>query len=125
MTYSIGHSNFSIEVFIQWLQQYDVKRVVDVRTNPYSRFCPQYNHSSLSKYLEAYGIAYDFRGSNLGGKGVNVDYDKTLDELAELQETETIALLCSERDYKKCHRHTMLEPDLAKRGISIEHITYT
>lgn len=122
--YSVGHSNRSIEEFFERLLTYGIERVVDVRTIPYSRFSPQYNQIPLSRCLEAYGIVYDFKGKNLGGKGENVNYDSTLARIAELGKTQNVVLMCSEADYKKCHRYLMLTPDLEKLGATIEHISY-
>lgn len=124
MVYTIGHSNKSLEIFRTRLERHGIQRLIDIRTRPYSRFCPWFNRNSLTEHLEQYGITYDFRGNNLGGLGENVDYDETLDELVELAKTERIAIMCSEADFKKCHRHTMIEPDLMKRGVEVEHVRY-
>ncbi len=124
MVFTIGHSNKSLETFRPRLEQHGIQRLVDIRTRPYSRFCPWFNKTSLSQNLESHGIVYHFRGNNLGGLGENVNYDRTLEELIELTKTERIAIMCSEADFRKCHRHTMIEPDLIKRGIEVEHIAY-
>lgn len=122
--YSIGHSNRSITEFISRLEAYGIDRLVDVRTRPYSRFCPWFNKNSLIEQLTLHDIVYDFQGDRLGGLGDNIDYDRAIDELVELAQTERMAVMCSEADYKKCHRHTMIEPDLAKRDVNMEHISY-
>ncbi len=122
--YTIGHSNRSIDEFIQRLKEYDIDRLVDVRTRPYSRFCPWFNKNSLSEQLASHSIVYGFKGGRLGGLGENRDYDGAIDELIELAKRERIAIMCSEADFKKCHRHTMIEPDLIKRSVKLEHILY-
>lgn len=122
--HSIGHSNRSIEVFVARLLVFEINRVVDVRTRPYSRFFPQYNKQQLEDTLEWYGIAYDFRGNNLGGLGENTKFEETIVELSSMSDRMNIALLCSEADYKKCHRHTILEPAFRKQGITMNHIVY-
>lgn len=122
--YTIGHSNRSLNEFVTRLKDYDIERLVDVRTRPYSRYCPWFNKNSLSEQLASYGIVYDFKGERLGGLGENTDYYGAIGELAELAKTERIAIMCSESDFKKCHRHTMIEPDLMKRDVKVEHILY-
>jgi len=122
--FSVGHSNVPKEKLLERLLAYEIDRVVDVRTKPYSRFCPQYNRVALETYLAANGIVYDFRGHNLGGLGDNVDYDETVRELSTLAQDENIALLCSEKDHLKCHRYTMLTPDFEKLGLVVTHIGY-
>ena len=44
---TIGHSTRTLESFIQLLQAYGVKRVVDVRTVPRSRRNPPFNRETL------------------------------------------------------------------------------
>lgn len=122
--YTIGHSNRPLEEFVNRLQDYHIERLVDVRTRPYSRFCPWFNKNSLSEQLASHGIVYDFKGDRLGGLGENLDYDGAIAELVELAKTERIAICCSEADFKKCHRHTMIEPDLFRRDVEVEHILY-
>lgn len=122
--YTIGHSNRSIEEFVTRLKDHDIERLVDIRTRPYSRFCPWFNKNVLAEQLALHGIAYDFKGDRLGGLGENRDYGGAIAELIELAKTERIAIMCSEADFKKCHRHTMIEPDLIKRGVKVEHILY-
>jgi len=60
--YTIGHSNHKIEDFISLLKRYEVTCVADVRSAPYSRYCPQFNKDVLAAALEAAGIAYMFLG---------------------------------------------------------------
>lgn len=122
--FTIGHSNVSFEKLRERLSLYDIVRVVDVRTKPYSRWCPQFNRHQLQQLLEANGIVYDWRGSNLGGLDDNVDYDSTLRWVYDLAEHGNIALMCSEADYRKCHRYTTLTPDLEALGAELVHISY-
>ena len=99
--------------------------LIDIRTYPRSRFQPQYNQKALADSLSAVGVLYVFKGNNLGGKGENVDYEKTIDELVEMvQSGKNVCVMCSEGDYKKCHRHEMLEPSFIQRGLVVEHICY-
>lgn len=122
--FGIGHSNVPREKLLERLQAYGINRVVDVRTKPYSRFSPQYNRNTLEAYLAANGIVYDYRGLNLGGLGENIDYQQTLEEIVALADHENITLMCSEKDYHKCHRYTMLAPDIELLGKTLEHISY-
>lgn len=122
--YTIGHSNRLVKELLERLKTYEIDRLVDIRTKPYSRFYPWFNRNTLSSHLNRAGIAYDFRGNNLGGLGDNVDFDFYIEELVDLCSTERIVIMCSEADYKKCHRHTMIEPELIGRGVKVEHILY-
>lgn len=122
--YTIGHSNVSTERLIEKLMANGIERLVDVRSSPYSRWCPQFNREPLQQRLADFDINYDWRGSNLGGLGINVDYDKTLRWLYERAEYESVVLMCSEGDFRKCHRYRVLTPDLEQLGASLVHINY-
>lgn len=41
--YTIGHSTHPIEKFVRLLEDRGITLVVDVRSTPYSRHCPQFN----------------------------------------------------------------------------------
>lgn len=122
-TFSYGHSVRAISEFLKTLKEKDIDILVDVRSRPQSRFQPQYNQKALADSLLSVGILYVFKGKNLGGKDENVDYEETIDELVEIIKTgKRVCVMCSEGDYKKCHRHQVLEPSLNQRGVSMEHI---
>ncbi|HYC34129.1 MAG TPA: DUF488 domain-containing protein [Candidatus Paceibacterota bacterium] len=124
--YTIGHSTKPLSEFLSKLKENNIKVLVDVRSIPRSRFQPQYNEKALRESMVKEGIEYRWRGKNLGGRGENIDYEDTIDEIAIVAEHggERMCLMCSEGDYKKCHRHEMLEPSFVQRGFKVEHITY-
>src|SRR5581483_10573171 len=69
MIYTIGHSNHPIEHFAGLLQQHGIQALADVRSNPYSRFNPQFNREKLQASLAATGgIRYVFLGEELGAR---------------------------------------------------------
>jgi uncharacterized protein (DUF488 family) len=123
--YTFGHSNRPINVFISKLKENKVDVLVDVRTNPFSRWFPQYNKLALEHSLETQSIQYLYRGQNLGGKGQNTGYDEAIDELTNLAKGgKKVCVVCSEADYHKCHRYTTLTPSFENRGLSVTHIEY-
>jgi uncharacterized protein (DUF488 family) len=56
--YTIGYGNRSIGDFIKLLQNYDIKFLVDIRSQPYSRFNPDFSKDSLEKRLKQHLIQY-------------------------------------------------------------------
>ena len=46
--FSIGHGNKSIAEFIAELTQFDIQYLIDIRSKPYSKFYPWFNHYELS-----------------------------------------------------------------------------
>ena len=137
--FTIGHSTLPLEQFLGLLKSAGITAVADVRSSPYSRFTPQFNRESLQASLRDAGIAYAFLGGELGGRpkqrsfyceGV-ADYEKmaTATEFEDgLQRVLTgvqrhrIALMCSEQDPLDCHRCLLVGRQLARRGLTVEHI---
>jgi uncharacterized protein (DUF488 family) len=55
---TIGHSTHPIDEFIQLLKDHGVKEIVDVRSIPKSRHCPQFNSEPFEESLWKAGIGY-------------------------------------------------------------------
>jgi len=66
--YTIGYGNRSIDDFVGLLQGYHIKFLVDIRSQPFSRFNPDYSKEALEKHLKQNSIRYIFMGENLGGR---------------------------------------------------------
>lgn len=136
LLYTIGHSNLAVEDFVGALRVYRIRELVDVRSTPYSQFCPQFNRENLHRTLRSAGIGYRFAGELLGGRPADptcyksgalpdrhanflelVDYDevarrpwfkKGLAWLLDLAREEPTAIMCSEEDPKQCHRYHLI-----------------
>ncbi len=150
VVYSIGHSTLDCDVFLALLEQHGIRTVVDVRTSPYSRFAPHFNQRELRSALRGRGIGYAFGGEKLGGRpsdpalyknGVvpegHADYLNLVDypavarepwfregveRLLELAAEAPTAMMCSEEDPHRCHRHHLVAQDLLERGVAVRHI---
>src|SRR5262249_10255425 len=72
--YSVGHSNHSLEFFLDLLRSAQVEVLVDVRSHPYSRYVPQFNMEALRQSLSSAGTGYLFLGKELGGWPDEPDY---------------------------------------------------
>ncbi len=122
---TIGHSNKPISLFLDTLQGHNVEVIVDVRTIPRSRFSPHFNETALGSSLAKRSIKYLNRGQNLGGRGVNVGYEEAIEELVDLaRQGVRVCVMCSEADYRDCHRYTTLTPSLHSHGVDVFHIEY-
>ena len=71
--YTIGHSNHKADEFIQILHHYQIQLVVDVRSEPYSKYCPQFNKDTIKQMLSNSGIKYLFLGKELGARPEDKD----------------------------------------------------
>jgi uncharacterized protein (DUF488 family) len=121
--FTIGYEKRSIDDLIWLLQARGVERVVDVRLTPASRR-PDFSKKRLGSALAAAGIAYEHMGALGNPQAIREIYlsgdaetghsrfrdhlqngaSSALDELAEILDVQTVALLCLERDPYRCHR---------------------
>ncbi|MEW6248034.1 MAG: DUF488 domain-containing protein [Nitrospirota bacterium] len=137
--YTIGHSTHTAEKVIELLRQHGVTAVADVRSQPYSRMNPQFNREPFSSRLKDAGIAYVFLGRELGARSEDrscyengkVRYDLLartplfaagLERILRGMKTQTIALMCAEKDPITCHRAILICRHLASREVEIAHI---
>ena len=121
--FTIGYEKRSVDDLIWLLQSRKVVRVIDVRLTPWSRR-PGFSRKRLCAALEAAGIAYEHMGGLGNPPAIRDIYlagdaeaghrrfrehlsngaSATIDELVEIADRETVALLCLERDAFRCHR---------------------
>jgi uncharacterized protein (DUF488 family) len=143
IVYSIGHSDHELEAFIALLRRHGITTLVDVRSQPYSRWVPQANRETLARALEEAGLTYIFMGDSLGGRPSDPplydsgdaeappNYERVaaaptfqsgVERLLELAHTNTVAMMCSEGDHRRCHRTLLITPSLLERGARVIHI---
>lgn len=137
--YTIGHSNHQKEKFIELLSTHSITAVCDVRSQPYSKFNPQFNRELIRETLKGHGIAYIFLGKELGPRSDDpacfvdgkVGYRKLAETMAFCQglnrlrdgmKSYRIALMCAEKDPIACHRTILVCRHLRSDEIKIRHI---
>lgn len=142
--FTLGHSTRPIDEFLALLTGHGVTLLADVRTVPHSRHNPQFDTVALAASVTAAGIAYrhiaelgGFRHTrkdspNIGWRNLSfrgyADYMQTpaftsaLQQVINLSDTETIALMCSEAVPWRCHR-SLIADALVIRGIDAREIT--
>ena len=136
---TIGHSNLAADRFLGLLKDAGVTAVADVRSVPFSRWCPWFSGKALAQRLAGEAIAYIALGDALGGRprdprlyrdGV-ADYEamatseefaaglqRVVDEMAHHR----VCLLCAEREPLDCHRCLLVGRALVARGLALGHI---
>lgn len=140
---TIGHSNRSLEAFLEILKAHGVDLLVDVRTVPRSRHNPQFNREALPKALASAAIEYrhmpglgglrharkdsgNTGWQNLSFRGYadymeTAEFEKNLAELLLLDEGRRMAIMCAESVPWRCHR-SLIADALTARGIQVRHI---
>ncbi len=137
--YTVGHSNHPLEKFLSLLATHSIRRLVDVRGRPFSRFNPHFNRERLAKALAAPGVDYRWEGEHLSGRptdatvlgpdgspdwvrvAASLGFNTALDGVVAGTATRT-ALLCAEEDPRRCHRRFLLTPPLRARGVAVRHV---
>lgn len=139
--YTIGHSNHTIEKFVDLLRQHNIAYLADVRSSPYSQHVPQFNKEVLDKELKKVGIKYLHLGKELGARYTDsqllfedggVDFEKVRNTpnfkaginriIDGISQNFRIALMCTEKDPLDCHRFVLVSYALKMAGISVVHI---
>ena len=138
--YTIGHSTLAMDDFLRLLKENYIQVLVDVRSQPYSRFNPQYNRESFKHAMAYADIEYIFAGEYLGGRptdptcykdGVLPDdkanylklvdyaevmkrdwYQRGIERLLQIASERLTAIMCSEEDPMQCHRHHLIAQTL-------------
>jgi uncharacterized protein (DUF488 family) len=133
---TVGHSNLSLDTFVDLLKQHNISTLVDVRSQPFSSYSPQFNQSNLANHLELNSLKYKFLGDKLGGHlgrksrsrsndlGVKPKqlYQEGIAELIQIAGQERTVIMCSESDFRKCHRYHLISKTLVLQGIEVKHI---
>lgn len=123
--YTIGFGEWDIKQFLKLLKKAKVKTLVDVRDTPLSQYKPEFNKNSLSQlmkensikyvHIPELGVPYEIRQK----LAQSLDYDwffnwydrnvlgaSVLEEKLNKKNMEfPIAIMCTEFDPTKCHRH--------------------
>lgn len=128
LIYTIGHSNRSLDKFIDILKFFRIETLIDVRRFPKSIYNPQFNKENLNIILPQSNIEY-FWIEKLGGfrKGGYLEYMNSkefkegLKRLIEIAKKKKSAIMCAEILWFKCHRRFISEK-LASLGFKIVHI---
>lgn len=140
MIYTIGHSNHSIEYFIELLKFNSIAIVVEVRSNPRSFYSPHFNKRNLMISLLKNHIKYLDMGKSLGGRPADKSvlnvlnkiefeliekkqwYTDSIESLIEISQDKNIVIMCSEENPEDCHRGYIITKSLLLRNIEVSHI---
>jgi uncharacterized protein (DUF488 family) len=137
--YTIGYSCHSIKSLTKALKTYNVEAVADVRSQPFSKFKPEFNRPNLSTELKRQRLKYVFLGEECGARiddpncyvngkadysliATNKLFQKGLERIERGLSKLNIALLCAEKDPITCHRTILICHNLKERVSNIEHI---
>ena len=141
--YTIGHSTRSIDEFMCMLRDFHIRKLIDVRTIPKSRFNPQYNQEDLAKSLTREKIDYQHMAGlgglrhakkdsiNRGWRNASFrgyadymqteEFESSLQELINEAHKKTVAIMCAEAVPWRCHR-SLISDALLLHGLDVRDI---
>ncbi|ACP37242.1 DUF488 domain-containing protein [Saccharolobus islandicus] len=146
MLFTIGHSNRSLEDFMEILRKYNVEILIDVRRWPKSSRYPHFNKENLKKALEQSGIEYLWKEQLGGYRKIGKDVEdidigkcfksegfrayaiyiltneRVMEALEDIRRINKIkVIMCSEKFPWNCHRKIISDWFLA-RGDEVVHL---
>lgn len=139
--YTIGHSTRTVDEVDELLAGVGVDLVADIRSFPSSRKNPQWARKNLE---QRWGDGYIWLGEKLGGRrkvtgeDTNAGWDHPafrgyadwlqtnefeagMKELTALTSEHTVAIMCAEAVWWRCHRRIVTDVLLA-RGYDVRHV---
>ncbi|MBD7994582.1 DUF488 domain-containing protein [Arthrobacter sp. Sa2CUA1] len=144
--FTIGHSNRSLDEFLELLQESAIEQVADVRKLPGSKKYPQFNNDALEASLAEHGIKlirlealtgrrpvskdvpfevnawWENRSfHNYADHALSAEFREALEELLGTAASSRTALMCSEAVWWRCHRRIIAD-HLLVRDAEVCHI---
>ena len=140
MIYTIGYVGYDIDAFINVLLSYQIRILIDVRSNPYSLYKSDFSKGVINLKLKEANIQYLYLGQKLGGKPKNKtlyidniidytlleqtkEYKSGINEIVRYEFANlNICLMCAEKDPVDCHRSILIGKSISNLGLDILHI---
>jgi uncharacterized protein (DUF488 family) len=127
--WSIGHSNYSMDKFLELLNEHKIQVLVDVRSFPTSKV-NHFKKENMERWLPEHGIEYVWLGKELGGyrRGGYRAHMQTkifregIKRLLAIALHKRACIMCMETNPKYCHRR-FISMCLERKGIKVVHIS--
>ncbi len=126
--WTIGHSNRSIETFLELLREHNIQVLVDVRSFPTSKI-EHFKREEMECWLTEKGIEYVWLGKELGGYrrgGYKVHmrtklFKEGIQRMLEIATQKRTCIMCMEPNPKYCHRR-FISTHLERKKVKVTHI---
>ena len=141
---TVGHGTEGQAEFTELLTEAGIQALVDVRIAPGSRKFPHFGKDQLAAWLPAAGVAYRWE-KQLGGFRKlppdspdvalrnesfrayaaymrSAEFLAALDGLITQAADQTVAIMCSETVWWRCHRRLIADHALLLDGLDVRHL---
>jgi len=144
--WTIGHGTLAAPDFVALLREAGIQVVVDVRRFPGSRRNPQFGSDQMAHWLAEAGLGYEWAPSLGGRRKASPDSPNTglrneqfrayadhmatddfRDGVTGLLETaaeRTVAVMCAESVWWRCHRRLLADHLVLVSGWDVEHVMH-
>ena len=138
--WTIGHSNHPLTTFLDLLRRHEIEVLVDVRSSPYSGYCPHFNIEQLGPAVKAAAMQYLYLGDSVGGRAEGPSSTTRMGVCSTIKwpppprfstasngccaDCARIAWRSSaaKKIRPSCHRRLLVGRVLAERGVELMHI---
>lgn len=127
LTFGYGNRK-DYDLLLKYLQEFDVKCLVDVRIRPRA-WSRRWYGEQIKKLCISRNIKYISQTSlgNISGKGNwippnQAEADAALEEIAEIARKGTVLLLCAEMNPHRCHRREVADCLAKLVSLPVEHL---
>lgn len=141
---TVGHGTAGQDEFAELLSAAGVQALVDVRIAPGSRKFPHFGRDELAAWLPAAGVAYRWE-KRLGGFRKlppdspdvalrndsfrayaaymrSAEFLDALSGLIKQASEQSVAIMCSETVWWRCHRRLIADHALLVEGLDVRHL---
>jgi uncharacterized protein (DUF488 family) len=146
MLLTYGHGTDSSERTVATLDAAAIASIVDIRIAPGSRRNPQFARAELERWLPEAGICYRWE-KRLGGfrkpgpdnpdvawreemfRGYaeymrSAEFGEAIGAVLDEARSRTVAVMCSESLWWRCHRRLVADFASAARGVEVRHLMH-
>lgn len=144
MLVTVGHGTLAADDFLRLLRDAVVEELVDVRSHPGSRRVPQFGREAMKGWVPKGGIAYRWEPA-LGGRRrsqgpsrnvalrnesfrayadhmASEEFRDALAALAAAARTRTVATMCAESVWWRCHRRLIADAAVLLYGVDVRDL---
>ena len=124
----LGHSTRSFKEFLEIMKRFKIEILVDIRRFPSSKKFPWFCKEFMERELKKEGIRYawlpelgGFRNGGYSNYTKTDDYRNGIEKLLKIAKEGTVAVMCSEIKWWRCHRRYVADT-LVSLGEKVVHI---
>lgn len=139
--FTIGYSIHNLDSFINIMKKYKITVIADVRSQPFSKYKPEFNRDTFHNNLKKNKISYIYLGEECGARSSNPEcyingkanyklianteiFKNCINRIKKGISKYNICLMCAEKDPINCHRTILICRNLRSKNLKIKHLLF-